>query len=167
MSQSEAPSAPPGRPAAGQDRFLLAIVAGTLLLVVVGIVVVAMFGRTRAAPPADPNGPAGVVYSYVEAIRAGDTDRGRTYLTTSARAEFDRRSSSNPARPTSNDRVRIVVDTTSQTETTAEVKVTISRFYGRSDPFSSSTSHRNVTARLVREDGAWKLSQPLMSYDLY
>jgi hypothetical protein len=167
MSQSEPPPAPPANSSAGQDRFLVAIVAGTLLLVVVGIVVVVMFGRTRAAPPADPNGPAGVVYSYVEAIRAGDNDRGRAYLTTSARAEFDRRNSSGQSRPASNDGVRIVVDTTSQTETTAEVKVTISRFYGRSDPFSSSTSHRNVSAHLIREDGVWKLSQPLMSYELY
>jgi hypothetical protein len=142
------------------------IVVGTLLLVLVGIVVVFIFGRTRSTPPSDPNGPAGVVYGYVEAIRAGDVDRARGYLTAQARADFDNRTRTNPVRPSSDDRVRIVVETISTTETTAEVKVTISRFYARSDPFSSSTSHRDVTARLIREDGAWKLSQPLMAYEL-
>lgn len=169
MSQSEAPPAPPApneRPADGQDRFLLAIVAGTLLLVVVGVVVVFMFGRTRAAPPADPNGPAGVVYSYVEAIRAGDVDRARGFLTASALADFDNRTRTSPVRPSSDDRVRIVVETITATETTAEVKITISHFYARSDPFSSNTSHRSLTARLIREDGTWKMSQALLPYEL-
>jgi hypothetical protein len=170
MSQSEAPPAqpvPPVRPAAGQDRFLLAIVAGTLLLVVVGVVVVFMFGRTRAAPPADPNSPAGVVYNYVEAVRAGDVDRARGFLTAPALADFDSRTRTSPVRPSSNDNVRIVVETVTTTETTAEVKITISRFYARNDPFSSNTSHRNLTARLIREDGAWKISQALLPYELY
>ena len=47
---------------------------------------------------------------------------------------------------------------------TTAVKVTISRFYARSDPFSSSTSHRDVTVKLVREDQAWRISQPIELY---
>ena len=169
MSQSEAhptQPVPPVRPAAGQDRFLLAIVAGTLLLVVIGVVVVFMFGRTRAAPPTDPNSPSGIVHSYVEAVRAGDFDRARGFLTASARADFDRRTQNSSVRPSSNDRVRIVVETRSTTETTAQVGVTLSHFYIRSDPFSSNTSHRTLAASLIREDGVWKMSQPLLPYEL-
>jgi hypothetical protein len=156
------------RPAApGHDRFLLAIVAGALLLVVVGVVVVVPFGRPRPAPPADPSSPAGVVQQYVEAVRAGDLERARGYLTREARAQVEARDRSSPYRPSVDDNARIVVDTVSTTDTTAEVKVAISRFYARSNPFSSSTSHYDVPVRLIREDGAWRISQPVDPYPFY
>ena len=167
MSQQEAPIAEPPRPAGGQDRFLLAIVAGTVLLVVVSIVAVSLFGRARPAPPPDPNSPAGVVHAYVEAARDGDMQRARGYLTREVRAEVEARDRLNTYRPTQDDNVRIVVETVSTTDTAAEVKVTISRFYARSDPFSSNTSHRDVTVKLIQEDGAWRISQPVEPYTFY
>jgi len=167
MSQQEAPIAEQPRPAGGQDRFLLAIVAGTVLLVVASIVAVFLFGRSRPAPPPDPNSPAGVVHAYVEAARDGDMERARSFLTREARAEVEARDRQNTYRPTRDDNVRIVVQTVSTTDTTAEVKVTISRFYARSDPFSSNTSHRDVTVKLIREDGAWRISQPVEPYTFY
>ena len=94
-------------------------------------------------------------------------DKARGYLSRQARAAFDDRNRQSPMRPTADEHLRIVVETTTATETSAEVKVTISRFYARSDPFSSSTSHRDVTAKLVMEDGAWKISQPPLAYELY
>jgi hypothetical protein len=174
MTQSDAPPlsptprapAPPASPAGGQDRFLLAIVVGTLLLVAVGVVVVFTFGRSRPVQPVDPNSPAGVVHGYVEAVRAGDADRARTYLTRQAQVDFDSRLRTSPIRPSPNDRIRIVVETVSVTDTTAEVKVTISHFYAGRDPFSSNTSHRDLITRLIREDGAWKLSVPPWAYEL-
>jgi hypothetical protein len=159
VSVSEQP-----RPAPGQDRFLLAIVAGTILLVLVSIVVVFFFGRTRTSAPPDPNSPAGVVHGYVEAVRAGEMERARGYLTRTARAEAEARDRQSTYRPSRDDNVRIVVEPVTQTETAAEVKVTISRFYARSDPFSSSTSHDDTTVRLIREDGAWRISQPIEPY---
>jgi hypothetical protein len=167
MSQQDVTSAPPPAPAAGQDRFLLAIVAGTIVLVVAAIVVVFLFGRARTAPPADPSSPAGVAQMYIEAVRDGDTTRARTYLTREARAQAEARDRQDAYRPSRDDNVRIVVETTSTTEPTAEVKVTISRFYARSDPFSSNSSHRDVTLKLVREDGAWRISQPIEPYTFY
>src|SRR4051812_2029739 len=131
-----APTAAPGAPnttAGGRDRFLLGIVAGTLVLVVVSIAVVLVFGGSRPSPPADPNGPAGVVYGYIEAVRAGDAEQARGYLTRQARADFDDRNRQSPIRPLVDDHVRTVVETTAATDTSAEVKVTISRFYARSD----------------------------------
>ena len=161
------PGAPQGQPGAGQDRFLLAIVAGTALLVVVSIAVVLLFGRARPAPPADPSSPAGVVQSYVEATRNGDQEKARTFLTREARAEALARDRQNPGRPSIDDNVRIVVNTVSTTDTTAEVKLTISRFYARSDPFSSNTSHYDITVKLLREDGEWRISQPVEPFGFY
>ena len=170
MSQQDVSTAAPapgaGKPASGNDRFLLGIVVGTLLLVLVSVVLVLVYGRDRAAPPPDPESPAGVVYAYVGAVRAGEVERARSYLTRTARAEAEARDRQNPYRPTSDNNVRIVVDTVTTTDTTAEVKVTISRFYARSDPFSSNTSHRDVTVRLTREDGLWRIAQPIEPYTL-
>lgn len=167
MSQQEAPAAQQIRPGGGQDRFLLAIVAGTIVLVLASIVVVFVFGRARTSPPPDPNSPAGVVHAYVEAVRDGDIERARTYLTRTARAEVEVRDRQSSYRPTRDDNVRIVVETVSTTETSAEVKVTISRFYARSDPFSSSTSHYDTSVRLTREDGSWRIAQPIEPYTFY
>jgi hypothetical protein len=147
----------------GPDRFLLGIVAGTVLLVVVSIVVVLMVGRSRPTPPADPASPAGVVQAYIEAWRVGDVERAHSYLTREARAEAESRDRTT-YRPSADDNNRIVVETVSMTGTTAEVKVTISRFQARSDPFSAGTYHRDVTVRLLREDGEWRISRPIEPY---
>ena len=164
MSQQDVSTPQQTRPGGGQDRFLLAIVGGTILLVVVSVVVVLLLGRGRTAPPPDPNSPAGVVHAYIEAVRDGDIERARSYLTRAARAEAESRDRQNAYRPSRDDTVRIVVETVTATEATADVRVTISRFYARSDPFSSSTSHRDVTVTLLREDGAWRISQPIEPY---
>lgn len=152
----------------GPDRFLLAIIAGALLLILAGVVVVLVNRQPRPAPPADPASVIGVVQGFVEATRAGDTEKARSYLTREARAQAEARARQNPSTytPSYDTNVRIIVEATAQTETTAEAKVTISRFSARSDPFSSSTSHRTVTVRLLREDGQWRITQPLEPYQL-
>ena len=167
MVQHDATPTTPPAAEPGRDRFLIGIVAGTLLLIVVGVIVVFMLGRTRTAPPADTSTPAGVVQAYIEAVRAGELERSRTYLTREARAEAEARDKNSTYRPTAQDNVRIVVEQVSVTETRAEVKVTTSRFYANSDPFSAGSSHYDSTVTLVREDGAWRMTQPLSSYGLY
>src|SRR4051794_21568354 len=113
MSQQEASTADHPKPAGGQDRFLLAIVVGTILLVVVSVVVVTLFGRDRPAVPADPNSPAGLVQAYIEAARDGDRAKARSYLTREARAQAEARDRQDTYGPTRDDNVRIVVSTVS------------------------------------------------------
>jgi hypothetical protein len=147
----------------GVDRFLLGIVAGAILLVVVSIVVVFQAGRGSRQAVVDPDSPSGVVQSYVEAIRAGQVDRAYGFLSRSAqttvpldmfRQRFSRRADS----PDSTSRV--LIQLTSSNAESAEVKVTISQFSAQSDPFSTSTYHRDVTIHLVGEDGAWRIDRP-------
>ena len=156
---------PPRAP--GVDRFLLGIVVGSIGLVLVGVAAVFFVGRPRSAQPFDPNSPAGVVQAYVEAVRAGDRDRAYDLLSRSARADVQRDSYRQrfPTQSGSGDsNSRIVIEPISETGDAAEVKVTISRFAARSDPFSSGTYHRDMTVRLVREDGAWRINQPAEPY---
>ncbi|MCC7370844.1 MAG: hypothetical protein IT306_20695 [Chloroflexi bacterium] len=152
----------------GPDRFLVGIVVGAVLLIVAGLVVGVLLRTPRTAPPADPASVAGVVQAHIEAVRTNDTEKARSYLTREARAQAEARERQNPTtyRPTYDNSVRIIVEATEQTETTAEARITVSRFYARSDPFSSSTSHRTYTVKLIREDGQWRLTQPVDSYML-
>jgi hypothetical protein len=168
MAQESAQPQQPSAPTSGPDRFLLAIVAGTVVLVVVAILAVFLFGRWRTAPPADPDSPAGVVQAYVEAVRGGELERSRTLLTREARTQAEARDRQNayPSSIPRTDNLRIVVQTVSTTDTHAEVKVTLSRFYSRSDPCSSGTSRYDLTFRLIREDGAWRITQPIEPYSL-
>ena len=153
--------------APGVDRFLLGIVVGSIALVLVGIAAVVFVGRPRPAQPFAPDSPAGVVQAYVEAIRAGDRDRALELMSRSARAEFQRDTTRQrfPTPSGSEDSGRrIVIEPISESGDAAELKVTISRFATRSDPFSSGTYHRDMTVRLVREDGAWRINQPAEPY---
>ena len=107
-----------------------------------------------------------MVQGYVEAVRAGDVERARSLLTRQSLAAAEARNRSDYT-PPGDDNVRIVFERGTIIGDTAEVKVTISRFYTRSDPFSSGTTHRDVTVHLVREEGAWRISQPPEPYAFY
>lgn len=150
-------------PTLGTDRFLVGIVAGAILLIVASVIVVLVVRRAPPPPPFDPNSPAGVVQAYIEAIRAGDLDRARSYLTAQERAESLTRSWTVSGRA-DDDTMRIVVEPAREDATTAEVRITVSQYWTRSGPFSSGSSHTDYTAHLVREDGAWRISPALEPY---
>ena len=149
------------------DRFLLGIIVGSVLLVALAVAAVFLLAGRQPSPPADPASPVGVVQAYVEAIRSGDLARAHGYLSSAAQAalpvatyreRFPRYGESGSADQ------RILIEPMVTETDRAEVKVTISRFSARSDPFSARTYHRDVTVRLVREDGAWRVDQPAEPY---
>jgi hypothetical protein len=149
--------------APGADRFLLGIVAGAVLLIVASVMLVLVVRQSPPPPPPDPSSPVGVVQAYIEALRAGDLDRARGYLTVEARASAVARNW--PTYPASvNENLRIVVEPVREDTSTAEVRVALSRFSAQPGPFSSSTSRSELTVRLIREDGAWRINQPLEPY---
>ncbi|TAK23355.1 MAG: hypothetical protein EPO26_08930 [Chloroflexota bacterium] len=155
-------------PAAAPDRFLLAIVVGAILVVVGSIAAVVL---ARAAPPdtsVNPDSPVGVTRAYIEAIRSGDSLRAREYLSPTARASIEKQPDAVPRYVESPDRRRrIIVEPVEQTSDRATVKVTISTFTARSDPFSSGTWHNEVTVRLIRENDSWRISQPAEPYPFF
>ena len=151
----------------GPDRFLLAIVAGAVALVVGGIAIVLVAGRAPAPAPADPASPVGVVQAYAAAVQAGDAERAYGYLSQSVRRtrplDRYRTSFSNSGRSSDTER-RLLIEPVSEGPERAEVKVTISTFSVHGGPLSSSTYHRDVTVRLVKEADVWRIDQPLEPY---
>ncbi|HEX2173007.1 MAG TPA: hypothetical protein VHL09_11245 [Dehalococcoidia bacterium] len=156
-------------PATGPDRFLTGIVVGAILLIAVGVITVFAAGRAPRAAPPDPASPVGVVQSYVEALQAGDFDRAQTYLSRPAREAIAsnpvRERFTGPGRPSDTER-RVLFEPVRTEGDTTEVKVTISTFSANAEPFSARTFHREVSVTLVREDGAWRISQPAEPFTL-
>lgn len=147
----------------GSDRFLIAIAAGAVALIVFGIAVVLLVGRV-APPLADPTSPVGVVQTYVEALRSGDQEKARSLLSQSARQQLDRSRDTFPRYYESYPDRRVLIQPVSQSADRAEVKVTISTFSARSEPFSTSTYHREVQVFLVKEPDGWRINQPVEPY---
>lgn len=151
----------------GTDRFLVGIVAGAVLLMLLGVVAVVVVGRAPAAATADVGSPVGVVQAYVDAIRAGEIERAYALLSRSAQATTSLQEFGRPfarAFGPSDGASRVLITPATQGADTAEVKITISRFHARAEPFSTNTSHQDVSVRLVHEDGAWRISQPTGAY---
>jgi hypothetical protein len=152
-----------------RDPFLIAIVAGALLLIVVGIGAVLVVGRTPRSAPADPTSAEGVVKAYVEAIQAGDADGAYELLSQAAKAstslqEYRQRFPRN--QPPTDSGQRVLIEAVEVGGDTADVRVTFSHFSARPEPFSAGSSHRAVNVRLIREDGAWRVSQPAEPFPL-
>lgn len=90
MSSAEASRHPgttamPGaRLSAGLDRFTWAVGIGALILIVVGIVVAVVVGRSQ--PPPDLSTPGGVTLAYELAIQRGEADSAWKLLSSTAQA---------------------------------------------------------------------------------
>jgi hypothetical protein len=160
MTSSEQRLPEPPSALAAPDRFLIGIVLGTVLLIALGIAAVMLAGRARAPAPVDPASPAGVVQAYVEALRNGETDRARSFLTQSARDGLDKQNFPRPYHPPSAPERRVLIESVEVGADRARVKVTVSSFSARSEPFSTGTYHSEVEVRLVRENGQWRISTP-------
>jgi len=161
---SDRDAVPPHR-----DRFLIGIVVGAVFLILFGVGAVLLMGRIPRAATADLGSPEGVVQAYVEAVRAGEPDRAYELLSRAAQASLPRqdyRQRFPRGQPSNRGESRVLIETKRAEADTAEVTVTVSRFTARSEPFSAGSSHRDVTVRLVREDGAWRIQQPPEPYSL-
>jgi hypothetical protein len=160
---TDTPTSAPAPP----DRFLLGIVVGAVALIALGIGVVLALGGRPAPPPPDPGSPVGVVHAYVEALRAGDVERARTFLSQAALAELDRDRILFPrCYEASGVERRILIEPVEAEGDRALVRVTISTFSARTEPFSSSTYHNEVEVRLVREGGQWRIALPIEPFAL-
>ncbi|HSL31116.1 MAG TPA: hypothetical protein VK900_18085 [Anaerolineales bacterium] len=137
-----------------QDRFLMGILIGIVVLVVVALAV--FFIRRDTQTYVSEDAPEGVVHNYVLSVLHDDYDRAYGYLADlENKPTFEQFRDAfvtgvvNPANSA------VDVGRSEINGDTASVEVAI--IYNPSDPFS--TGYRDVQrAILVRQDGAWKLS---------
>ena len=137
-----------------QDRFLTGILVGIGLLVVVALAV--FFTRKDSQTYVADDTPEGVVHNYVLAVLNKDYEKAYGYL---ADLEYKptyenfRRAFLNGEVNPQNQAVDI-----GESEIIGDVAtVDLELIYNNSDPFS--TGYRNMmTADLVKQNGAWKLT---------
>ena len=137
-----------------QDRFLTGILVGIGLLVVVALAV--FFSRRDTQTYISEDAPEGVVHNYVLAVLDKDYEKAYGYL---AELEYKptyeefRRAFLNGEVNPDNQAVDIGASDIAGDIATVELEL----IYNSSDPFS--TGYRNMmTADLVRQGGAWKLT---------
>jgi hypothetical protein len=137
-----------------QDRFLTGILVGIGLLVVVALAV--FFSRRDTQTYISEDAPEGVVHNYVLAVLDKDYEKAYGYL---AELEYKptyeefRRAFLNGEVNPDNQAVDIGASDIEDDIATVELEL----IYNSSDPFS--TGYRNMmTADLVRQGGAWKLT---------
>ena len=146
----------------GPDRFLLGIVVGAMLLLVVSAIVVVVLRRSPVA--IDPSSPT-PAWSR-PTLRRCEQAISRVRIATSRQRHAlpRRRATGRHRHPDTTRRIRIVVEPMSEDASTATVRVSVTRFSVRGGPFSSSTTHHDLTVRLVREGGSWLLDQAVEPY---
>ena len=137
-----------------QDRFLTGILVGIGLLVVVALAV--FFSRRDTQTYISEDAPEGVVHNYILAVLDKDYEKAYGYL---AELEYKptyeefRRAFLNGEVNPDNQAVDIGASDIEGDIATVELEL----IYNSSDPFS--TGYRNMmTADLVRQGGAWKLT---------
>lgn len=134
-----------------QDRFLLGILIFVGLLVVLSLALFFVRREVRNYRPGDS--PADVVYNYALAIQKGDFERAYSYL-----AEGENK-------PTYNYFVQnfrfATIDAALEIRSVRvegdEAWVSVALHYVGSGPFESGWSNPD-TARLVKQQGGWKLT---------
>lgn len=141
------------------DKFLIGIVAGILLLIVVAFVVV----LARPQPEyRNDDSPEAVVHNYLLALRLGDYERAREYLSPrlkgypkDAEALADDVDEHSRLRFDNRD---VTLDTQSAVirGNTATVEVLESSFTG-GGLFDSGNYNRRFDMKLRQENGEWKL----------
>lgn len=137
-----------------QDRFLTGILIGIGVLVVVALAV--FFTRQDTQTYMAEDTPEGVVHNYVLAILNKDYEKAYGYLADLKNKptyeEFRRPFLNGYVRP--ND---TAVDVGESEIDGDEASVEVAQIFNSGDPFS--TGYRDVQrAILVKQDGAWKLS---------
>ena len=148
------------------DPFLIGIIVGAIALIVVGIFVAAAGIGRGPTNTLDPSTPAGIVQSYIDALRTGDLDSAYEYLSSAAQASWSRdryRESYPRYAPPSGMEQRLLIETIRSEPDRADVSVTINYFMP-GNPLFAGTPTREIEMHLVKERGAWKIDRPVEPY---
>jgi hypothetical protein len=135
-------SAPAGRP----DRILIVILSIIAVLVAVALAAVFLRGQPELL---DEGTPAGVVQRYAAAVLDGDEAAAAGYL-----AERSGRQCSSPTDRRTAGGMRVTLVSTTERDTSADVRVAISISNG-TGPFGSEEYETEDVFDLVKVNGRW------------
>jgi hypothetical protein len=149
------------------NRSLISIGRGLVGLAVITIIVVLLAGdRQREDFPSDS--PEGTVQRYLVAFDAGDLDAAHAFFSADVREQMDveayQRAVDSFGHGFAAEGSRTVLfDGTDGGGDRVEVHLIVEEFYGNGLSGETYRSPRDI--RLVREDGEWRIDQPLVWLD--
>jgi hypothetical protein len=141
------------------DKFLIAIVIGALLLIVVTVAVLLLRPNPDYLPE---DSPSGIAHNYLLALQLGDYERANGYLTTSLRGKPDNVEEFMENIEDRSWEFRLDTDTTLEVESEniqtnrAVVVVRETRFYG-GGIFDNSQSTDTFKIYLELDSGEWRI----------
>jgi hypothetical protein len=148
-----------------QDRFLIAILAGIVVLVVAAFVL--FFARQANLNYVNDDNPAGVLQNYVLALHKGDYQKAYNYLASSKdKPAFEDFRRPFMMKETDISQADIQVGTVNLVEDEATVELLTAHF--GDSPFSSYRNSERAT--LKKEQGFWKIREmpyPYWQYNWY
>ncbi len=158
-------SSPPVMPRAG-DRTLLAIGAAVIGLVIITVAVVLVAGsRGPVTYPADS--PEAVLQAYLTAVEDGDIAGAHARFSTEVRERMDlaafEAALEDHVRYAPQSSRRVLFDRRSGEGDHVRLRLVIEEFYG--DGLEGSTNRTPREIRLVREEGTWRIDEPLAWLD--
>lgn len=164
MSERTIPAVPPVG-ATGLPRSVL-ITIGAIVVLVVVAVLVAVFLPDR--PTTYPAGsPEAAFQDYLDAWTAGDLETAYAGLSSTVRSDLDletyRRIDAEQSWQRTMDR-RVVLLGADVTGERALLRLRIDQF--TSGGFGGDRYSEERTVRMVREDGAWRIDEPLVGTEL-
>jgi hypothetical protein len=149
-----------------QDRFLIGILIGIVVLVVISLGL--FFMRKNSEEFVADNTPEGVVHNYVVAVHKRDFEKAYSYLADKQnKPTFEAFRQSFIINAVSPNNVGLEIGTADVRGDDATVA--LSTIYNASDPFSNGYRNSDV-ALLVKQNGQWKLEQlpyNFWAYDWY
>lgn len=140
-----------------EDKFLLGIIAGIVLLIVVAVVTVLLRSPGQEAYMADDT-PAGVVHNYFLAIQRKDYERAYSYLSDDLESKPDLDEFIRAMDNTGTAEAALQIRQTRTGNVHTQVDVTITTYRG-GGLFESNSNTRQDTAylRATGSGGDWKL----------
>lgn len=153
--------------AAAPDRSLLAIGCGVVILVVVAVIAVVFLG-SRDAQPFAADTPEGVVQRHLAAVEDEDYETAWGYLSAAVQSDMMveeyRRAARDYGYYGSASR-RVLFDRSEVDGDRARVWLTVEEYYD-GGPLSGANTYRSPREiALVREDGEWRIDDPLIGLE--
>lgn len=148
------------------NRSLIYIGLGVVGLAVITTLVVLLAGdRQRADFPSDS--PEGTLQRYLVAYDDGDLDAAHAFFSADVRERMDAEAYQRAVDSFGHDPAHggrsVLFDSTDGNDDRVDLHLIVEEFYG--DGFSGETYRSPRDIRLVREDGAWRIDQPLVWLD--
>jgi hypothetical protein len=147
------------------NRSLIYVALGVVALTVVTILVVLLAGD-RSATQFAAGSPEGTLQRYLAAYDDGDLEAAHAYFSADVREAMDLEAYQRAVDASGigvEPNRSVLFDRTDGEGDAVEVHLIVEEFYG--DGLSGDTYRSPRDVRLVREDGEWRIDQPLVWLD--